>query len=138
MVVGQDQRGSRDGDRRLVHLAGMDDRGVEAPDRDDLAAKDLVSRVEVEADEVLAVGCPDVPAEVEDRLGTTDEGRGIAIWPEPPSQLDRGQDHASAVGTDALHRRQLLGWYSVQLANWNGRAEPGCHIRVPDQDRDEL
>src|SRR5258705_7212942 len=64
MVMRQDQRGSRDGDRRLVNLARMDDRGVEAPDRDDFPPKNLVAGIEVEADEVLAVGCPDVPAEV--------------------------------------------------------------------------
>src|SRR5437016_6606449 len=72
VVVGKDEGGGRDGDRRLVDLAGVDDRGVQTPDRNDLAPQDLIPRVEVEADEVLAVGCPDVSAEVEDRFGSAD------------------------------------------------------------------
>ena len=75
--MGEDQRGGLDGDGRLEHLARMDDRGVEAPDRDDLAPQDLIAGVQVEADEVLAVGCPDVPTEIEDRFGTSAHLDGV-------------------------------------------------------------
>src|SRR5882672_4312946 len=63
MVMGKNQRGSRDGDRWLEYLPRMDDRGIEASDRDDLPTKDHVPTVEVEGHEVLAVGRADIPAE---------------------------------------------------------------------------
>src|SRR5439155_17837590 len=67
VIMREDQARGRDRDRGLIDLTRVDDARVQAPDGNDLAAKHLVPRVQIEADEVLPVGGANVPRQIEDR-----------------------------------------------------------------------
>lgn len=55
VVVGDDDRGRVQQDRRLVDLTRVDDRGVDRPDRHDVVAQKDVPGIQAQDHELLAV-----------------------------------------------------------------------------------
>src|SRR5258705_530525 len=123
MVVRQDQTGRGDRDRGLEDLARVHDARVQAPDRDDLPAEHLVSRVEIEADEVLGMPSPDVTREIEHRLGSPPQRRRVPVRPEAPPQLRRREELRRPRLPHAAHVQELLHGHAVELPERDRRGD---------------
>src|SRR5688572_3532266 len=129
VVVRQHDARRGHGDRRKVDLARVHDARVQAPDRDDLAAQDLIPGIQVEADEVLAVHAADIAGQLVDALGTADQRSRIAVGPQAPPQLRRGEELRGTGAADAPHREEVLRRGLVQPAHVHRGNEPGRRIQ---------
>src|SRR5687767_12374393 len=87
MVVSDDDRRRGSGQRRLVDLARMYDRGVQRSDGDNELAHELVARVEAQGHEPFALAVPELQREVAPhRTGGREQGPTVARLAAQPTR----------------------------------------------------
>src|ERR1700737_4634797 len=97
-IVGQDDSGGSQGQRRPEDLARLKGRDVEATDRDLLAADRLVARIQIEDRKALLQAAPEL-LELQKRLARRGDRRGRAVGPAvPPRSKPPPQKEAANLG----------------------------------------